>query len=145
MKIRLIILLLGVAFFAGLGVVVGQRLSAEAMAVVIGVVAGVLASIPTSLLVTWAVLRAAPRPAEAAPAPAPAPAPEPPRVVVMPQPAPYPYPANAYTPAGGYGQPAYAPPAPALSPSHERQFNVIGGETLAEPDPTPPEAIAWRR
>ncbi len=40
---------LGVA--VGLGVMVGNRLSSDAIAVVVGVVFGVLASIPTSLLV----------------------------------------------------------------------------------------------
>lgn len=143
MKIRLVVLLLGVAFFAGLGVVVGQRLSAEAMAVVIGVVAGVLASIPTSLLVVWVVLRAAPRPVEppSAPAPSPAPAPaEPPRVVVMSQPTmPYPYPLS-----NAYQQSAYTAPPPALATAHERQFNVIGGETLAEPEPSQ-EMTSWPR
>ncbi len=39
-----------VAFCAGLGVVVGNRMSSEAMAVVVGVVCGVLAGIPTSVL-----------------------------------------------------------------------------------------------
>lgn len=39
-----------IAFTASLGVVVGQRMSSEAMAVVIGVVCGVLAGIPTSVL-----------------------------------------------------------------------------------------------
>jgi len=38
------------AFAVGLGVVVGYRMSSEAMAVVVGVVCGVLASIPMSLL-----------------------------------------------------------------------------------------------
>jgi len=39
-----------VAFMAGLCVVVGNRMSSEAMAVVVGVVCGVLAGIPTSVL-----------------------------------------------------------------------------------------------
>jgi len=39
------------AFAVGLGVVVGYRMSSEAMAVVVGVVCGVLASIPMSLLI----------------------------------------------------------------------------------------------
>jgi len=45
------VMAIGVSFAVGLAVVVGVRLSAEAMAVVIGVVCGVVASIPTSLLV----------------------------------------------------------------------------------------------
>lgn len=39
-----------VAFCAGLGVMVGNRMSSEAMAVVVGVVCGVLASIPMSVI-----------------------------------------------------------------------------------------------
>jgi hypothetical protein len=38
------------AFSATLAVIIGKRMSTDAMAVVIGVVCGVLASIPTSLL-----------------------------------------------------------------------------------------------
>jgi len=44
-----------IAFCAGLGVMVGQRMSSEAMAVVIGVVCGVLAGIPTSVLLLVAI------------------------------------------------------------------------------------------
>jgi hypothetical protein len=44
-----------VAVFAGLGVVVGQGLSAEAVAVVVGVVCGVLAGIPTAVLMLVAM------------------------------------------------------------------------------------------
>jgi len=39
-----------IAFMAGLGVIVGNRMSSEAMAVVVGVVCGVLAGIPTAVL-----------------------------------------------------------------------------------------------
>jgi len=39
-----------IAFCAGLGLVVGNRMSSEAMAVVVGVVCGVLAGIPTAVL-----------------------------------------------------------------------------------------------
>ncbi len=50
-------LIIGLAIVAGgvtLAVVIGQRMSTDAMAVVIGVVFGVAASIPTSLLVVAA-------------------------------------------------------------------------------------------
>lgn len=46
----------GIAFAVGLAVVVGIRLSPDAMAVVIGIICGVLASIPTSMTMVW-VLR----------------------------------------------------------------------------------------
>ncbi len=50
-------LIIGLAIVAGgvtLAVVIGQRMSTDAMAVVIGVVFGVAASIPTSLLIVAA-------------------------------------------------------------------------------------------
>jgi hypothetical protein len=42
---------LGAIFLAGLGLVIGSRMSTEAMAVVVGVVLGVAAAIPMALLV----------------------------------------------------------------------------------------------
>ena len=50
-------LILGVVFVVVLAVVVGNRMSVDAMAVVVGVACGVLASIPTSLLLIWALGR----------------------------------------------------------------------------------------
>lgn len=47
---RRVIALATIAFTITLGVVVGSRLSSEAMAVVVGIVCGVLASVPTSIL-----------------------------------------------------------------------------------------------
>jgi hypothetical protein len=46
----------GIAFSVTLAVVIGTRLSPDAMAVVVGIVCGVLASIPTSAILVW-VLR----------------------------------------------------------------------------------------
>ena len=46
------------AFAVTLAVIIGQRMSTDAMAVVVGVACGVLASIPTSLLMA---LSSAPR------------------------------------------------------------------------------------
>ena len=43
----------GLVFTVTVGVVVGVRLSAEAMAVVVGIVCGVLASVPTSAILVW--------------------------------------------------------------------------------------------
>ena len=40
-----------IAFAVTLAVIIGQRMSTDAMAVVVGVACGVLASIPTSLLI----------------------------------------------------------------------------------------------
>ncbi|MGQ0601337.1 MAG: hypothetical protein ACT4QE_06525 [Anaerolineales bacterium] len=119
MKARFVWMMLGLAFVVTLAIVIGQRLSAEAMAVMIGVVAGVAASIPTSLIVVWFATRtlniASSRPPEPLP-------PAEPRIVVMaPQTQPMPFPG-----AAGYGQANGYPPA-ALPLAGPRQFNVIGG------------------
>jgi hypothetical protein len=47
-----------IVFVAVLAVIIGQRMSTDAMAVVIGVIFGVAASIPTSLLVATVTRRA---------------------------------------------------------------------------------------
>ena len=52
-------LILGVVFVMALAVVVGNRMSVDAMAVVVGVACGVLASIPTRVLLIWALGRKA--------------------------------------------------------------------------------------
>ncbi len=52
-----VVLVLGTVFAVALAVVVGQQMSTEAMAVVIGVVCGIAASIPTSLLLLVVLTR----------------------------------------------------------------------------------------
>jgi hypothetical protein len=52
-----VVVLLLLAFVVTLGVVVGNRMSAEAMAVVVGVVCGVAAGIPVSVLLMLALNR----------------------------------------------------------------------------------------
>ncbi len=54
----------GVAFAIALAVVVGMRISPDAMAVIIGIICGVLASIPTTAILLW-VLRQRDRQMEA--------------------------------------------------------------------------------
>ena len=54
---RRIVALAIIAFTVTLGIVVGNRLSSEAMAVVVGIVCGVLASVPTSILLLILVRR----------------------------------------------------------------------------------------
>ena len=49
-------IILAITFSASMAIVIGFRLSADAMAVIIGIVCGVLASIPTSVILVW-VLR----------------------------------------------------------------------------------------
>jgi hypothetical protein len=53
---RLVVLTLTLAFGLSLALIVGERMSREAMAVVIGVAVGVATSVPTSLLL-FALLR----------------------------------------------------------------------------------------
>lgn len=156
MKARFIFLILGLAFVVTLAVIVGQRLSAEAMAVMVGVVAGVAASIPTSLLVVWFANRAlltsratVEMPAQmSASAPRSAPVEPQPQIVVMSPmspmaPAPgstanlpvayqntMPYP--MHNAAGVYASMPMAPTA--------RQFTVIGGAEAALDDS---EAPLW--
>lgn len=54
---RQVAVVLGIVFVIALAVVVGKRMSAEAMAVVVGVVCGVAAGIPTSLLLLVVMTR----------------------------------------------------------------------------------------
>ena len=104
------------AFAVGLAVVIGNRMSADAMAVVVGVVCGVLASVPTSLLLLWALGR---RQGEGADGQARngMGGPYPPVVVVNPG-------------SSGYGGPGYGPPTPRLEPppGEPRSFRVVGDE-----------------
>lgn len=100
------------AFSAGLGVAVGQRLSQEAMVILLGIVAGIAASIPTSLLVVWVT-----RPARPAP-PVPDTAGRP-QIIVVPAPAP--------------NSPArHASTEPCFPNEPARAFTVIGGEEILE-------------
>ena len=129
MKYKLIVLLGLVAFAVSLAIVVGQRMSAEAMAVIIGVVAGVSASIPTSLIVVWFALRLRapePQPVEARVMTEREPRPAEPRIVVVAPPAPQP----SYAPSG-YGRaydPGMLPMAALPRQPMQRRFTVIGGE-----------------
>lgn len=50
MTVRRTLALALIAFTVSVGIVVGNRLSAEAMAVIVGVVCGVFAGVPTALL-----------------------------------------------------------------------------------------------
>jgi hypothetical protein len=163
MRGRLTWLLFGVVFSVTLALIVGQRLSSESMAVVIGVIAGVAASIPTSLIVVWFMgHNTAARPiVEAGPARSAEPAE--PRIVVMPAPqAPMPHqPQPAYAGMAGYGPQSYAGYAPlpegyaqAANPAYAaapalpaRRFTVIGGsDTLVVEEPAYlEESVTWQR
>ena len=156
MKFRFIALLCALAFFAGLGVVVGQRLAAEALAVMVGVMAGAATSIPTSLIVVWYATRnltVTPPPEPEAESPAEYPAP---RVVWTPPSgsatAPIVWhPQGAYQNFAGYPPAAYPTypypveqmPASARAPApSSRRFTVIGGaDSLDEPETFP--EVTW--
>lgn len=134
---RLIFLLGTLAFFITLAVVIGQRLSTEAMAVLMGVIAGVVASIPTSMLVSWIAIQmikpTTPAPVQAQPAPRPEPVakPEPqPQIVVLQQPMPNMTP----TASLGYNQANWNMASyPALPQTPQpRKFTVIGGNAESE-------------
>ena len=96
-----------IAFAVTLAVIIGQRMSTDAMAVVVGVACGVLASIPTSLLILAVSGRRGEREVQQR-------RDYPPVVIVNP----------------GNNQPRYLQPpfqAPPIQ-GQERQFRVIGDE-----------------
>ncbi len=98
------------AFLVGLGVIVGSRMSSEAMGVVVGVVLGVAATIPMALLVMLFVARRERKEAQRRESA------YPPVVIV--------------TPGGGHTQTPrmpYLPPAGFGGEGH-RAFTVIGDE-----------------
>jgi hypothetical protein len=150
MKSRLPWMLFGTAFSVTLALIVGQRLSAEAMAVVIGVIAGVAASIPTSLIVVWFMGRNTVSHAVVDVAAAPARPAEPaePRIVVMPAPQPAYSGFPAYGPHSyaGYAQAPAGPAYAAMPALRARRFTVIGGGEGAVEEPAYlEEAMPWQR
>jgi hypothetical protein len=112
--------LIGAVFAVALAVVIGNRMSADAMAVVVGVVCGVLASIPTSLLLIWALGRRGYGANAEDQARNNTGTQYPPVVVVNPGP--------------GYGMPTYGPPPVSPlnrslpAPGSPRTFKVVGDE-----------------
>ena len=120
MKLRVAWLLCALAFAVTLAVVIGQRLSTEAMAVIVGVVAGVAASIPTALIVVWLASRASAASRGAASQGREPEHPAEPRIIVVPPSAPYPV------------SPPYlslnTPPPDYMPPTPPRRYKMIGGE-----------------
>ncbi len=114
-RLGVALLIFTAAFGLTMAVVVGQRLSDQALAVIAGAVCGVVASIPPSLLIIWVTRRKQER-AQAWPSP------YPPVVVVQPPAA---YPGGMSDPSGRYLSPPTwtAPAAPV-----PREFVVVGEE-----------------
>jgi hypothetical protein len=112
-----VLLVLGAVFCVALAVVVGTRMSVDATALVVGVACGVLASVPTSLLLIWALNRRDPAGTAARPA-GPGFGYQYPPVVVV-------------NPGQGYGRPGWGQAAfpggdDMLLPGGTRQFKVVG-------------------
>jgi hypothetical protein len=121
--------------FLVLSVLVIQRLSAEAMAVFVGVVAGVAASVPTSLIVMWFALRTASARTETLSRAMTEARPPEPRIVVV---SPSIMPASpTYGPSTPMALPPYAQAAP-------RRFTVIGGVDGMPGESPENEETVWR-
>ena len=117
-------ILAGIAFAVALAVIVGNRLSDEAMAVVVGAVCGISASVPVSVALVIAASRnwgreAGPREVEYDYG-AHRYAPQQPQILVVSPPPqqPYAYPPNQYFPTPLNEDAAISP----------RQFKIIGDE-----------------
>jgi hypothetical protein len=111
-RLGVVLLIFTAAFGLTLAVMVGQRLSDQAMAVIAGAVCGVAASIPPSLLIIWVTRRKPGTPQAWA-------GPYPPVVVVQP-------PAMPAVPTGAT-DPRYPPTLiPASTVPMQREFVVVG-------------------
>jgi hypothetical protein len=116
-------LVLGAVFTGVLAVVVVKQMSAEAMAVVVGVICGVAAAIPTSLLLLVVLTRSERRRYEEEERQQRAAHKTYPPVVVI----------QGGTPqALPPGMPAGYWPSPAPGPMANRQWQVVGGEELLD-------------
>jgi hypothetical protein len=123
-RLRLAVFLIALAFSVTLAVIIGTRLSEQALAVIIGVVAGVAASIPTSLIIIWFATRSAASVSARTASRERAGSDESPRIVIVQAP-------PAVPPA--IADPRYyvPPPAPTQDrpPSPQRRtFTIIGGD-----------------
>ena len=117
------LVVLGVVFVGVLAVVIAKQMSAEAMAVVVGVVCGVAAAIPTSLLLLVVLTRNERRRLDAEDRQRRSGQGAYPPVVVIQGGTPQSLPAG---PQAGYW------PSPAPGPLADRQWQVVGGEDLLE-------------
>jgi hypothetical protein len=108
------LILAAIAFAVALAIIVGNKLSNEAMAVVVGTVCGIGASIPVSIGLViasshnWGKQNAHEEVARGY---------QPPIVIVNPQPSPM-----------AYGPSSYYLPTPTPNAIESREFKIIGGE-----------------
>ncbi len=129
LKFKFIFLIALTAFAISMGITIGQRLSSEAMAMMMGFIVGVAASMPTCYIMVWAMTRNIVVPPSTPPPPPPET-----RVVVVSAP-PNSAPANA--PPTPQPSPVFNSASPFISPhatpiqqiaNPQRKFTVIGGE-----------------
>ena len=120
------IILAGIVFAAALAVIVGNRLSDEAMAVVVGAVCGISASVPVSVALVIAASRNWGRDTGSGPRQveydygAHRYAPQPPQILLVSPPPPAPY--------GGYPSNQYYLPPGAPDAGMPRNFKIVGDE-----------------
>jgi hypothetical protein len=127
-----LIALLAVAFMVTLGVVIGTRMSSDAIAVLVGVIAGVAASIPCALLLMAVTRR---RESEFVEEREPVRQAGPPVIVVTPGASPQQQQLPQYAPYG----------LPAERPQNRRQFRVMGYEDDdAEAVEGSAQTVSWR-
>lgn len=132
MRWRMMLFVTLLVFVGTLAITIAQRLSSEAMSVMVGVLAGVTASIPTSAIVVWLALKAWQIPSAPAPRKPESPSGDAPKVfvVTLPPTTTGAYPALTPTQAQallqGWPLPTtpLAPPMP--PPRPPRQFTMIG-------------------
>jgi hypothetical protein len=108
---------LGLVFVVALAIIVGRKMSADALAIVVGLVCGVAASIPTAIML---LIISARRDRQRPQPPAAHSSSYPPVVVIQ---------GGAHQALPPGQQPGYWP-APPPSPFSNRQFHVVGGEDL---------------
>jgi hypothetical protein len=122
-SLKQVALALVATFVVALSIMVGKRMSAEALAVIVGVVCGVAASIPTSVLLL-VVLNRRGRESDRDPGRNLRQGSQPPVVVIQ-----------GGAPQGlPQGHQAGYWPAPAHGPTVSRQFHVVGGDDLVLDD-----------
>ena len=120
-SVKTVAMVLGFIFVVTMGVVVAKRMSAEAMAVVVGIVCGVAAGIPTAVLL-FVVLTGRQRARLEENARQDRRAGYPPVVVIQ----------GGGQPAQMQGLQAGYWPAPQAGPPAERQFQVLGDDLFVD-------------